>query len=76
LLLRIHLPLGSPAGEYEVRLHRKADKKEVLRAHRNVAKANGFIFSPSKRTLPNSHPVPISSPFSRLDGKKKFRLTR
>ena len=45
LRLRIHLPLGSAAGEYEVRLHRKADKKEVLRAHRNAAKANGFILA-------------------------------
>jgi len=43
LRLRIHLPLGSPAGEYEVRLHRKSDKKEVLRAYRNAAKENSYI---------------------------------
>jgi hypothetical protein len=43
LRLRIHLPLGSPASEYEVRLHRKSDKKEVLRAYRNAAKENSYI---------------------------------
>ena len=37
LRLRIHLPLGSVAGEYEVRLHQKVDKKEVMKAYRNAA---------------------------------------
>jgi hypothetical protein len=45
LRLRIHLPLGSVAGDYEVRLHRKADKKEVLRAHRSAAKENRFTLA-------------------------------
>ena len=45
LRLRIHLPLGSVAGDYEVRLHRKADKKEVLRAYRSAAKDNEFILA-------------------------------
>jgi hypothetical protein len=45
LRLRIHLPLGTVAGDYEVRLHRKADKKEVLRAHRSAAKENRFTLA-------------------------------
>jgi len=45
LRVRIHLPLGSATGEYEVRLHRKADKKEVLRAYRSAAKENHFILT-------------------------------
>ena len=45
LRLRIHLPLGSVPGDYEVRLHRKADKKEVLRAHRSAAKENRFTLA-------------------------------
>ena len=45
LRLRIHLPLGSATGEYEVRLHHKADKKEVLRAYRSAAKENRFTLT-------------------------------
>ncbi len=45
LRLRIHLPLGSATGEYEVRLHHKADKKEVLRAYRSAAKENRFTLA-------------------------------
>src|SRR5262245_35762582 len=43
--LRIHLPLGSDPGEYEVRLHRKADKKEVLKTYGKAAKGNGYILA-------------------------------
>jgi hypothetical protein len=43
LRLRIHLPLGSEAGEYEVRLHRKSDKQEVMKAYRNATKENNYL---------------------------------
>jgi hypothetical protein len=43
LRLRIHLPLGSEAGEYEVRLHRKSDKQEVMKAFRNATKENRYL---------------------------------
>jgi hypothetical protein len=45
LRLRIHLPLGSAAGEYEVRLHHKADKKQVVRTYRSAAKENRFTLT-------------------------------
>jgi hypothetical protein len=43
LRLTIHLPLGSEAGEYEVRLHRKSDKQEVMKVHRNATKENNYL---------------------------------
>jgi hypothetical protein len=43
LRLRIHLPLGSEAGKYEVRLHRKSDKTEVMKVYRNATKENNYI---------------------------------
>ena len=45
LRLRIHLPLGSATGEYEVRLHHKAEKKEVLRTYSSAAKENNFTLA-------------------------------
>jgi len=42
LQLKIHLPLGSEPGRYEIRLHRQSDKKEKARWEANANKDNGY----------------------------------
>lgn len=45
LLLRIHLPLGSEEGTYEVRLHRASDKKQVVKFERPANKLNSYTIT-------------------------------
>ncbi|MCI0718335.1 MAG: hypothetical protein L0338_05095 [Acidobacteria bacterium] len=45
LLLRIHLPLGSEEGTYEVRLHRVSDKKQIRKYESSANKHNNFTLS-------------------------------
>jgi hypothetical protein len=45
LLLRIHLPFGSDAGIYEVRVHRANDKKQMLKYERTADKGNLYTLS-------------------------------
>lgn len=43
--LRIHLPLGSEEGTYEVRLQRKSDNKVVIRRNPRASKSNDFTLT-------------------------------
>ena len=43
--LRIHLPLGSEEGSYEVRLHRDSDNKVVMRRKLRASKGNDFTLT-------------------------------
>jgi hypothetical protein len=45
MVLKIHLPVGSEEGIYEVRLHRASDKKEMARYERKGDKTNGYVLS-------------------------------
>lgn len=45
LILRIHLPVGSEEGTYEVRLHRASDKKEMLTYERSANKRNSYTLT-------------------------------
>jgi hypothetical protein len=45
LRLRIHLPLGSEDGRYEVRLHRQSDKKAVMRKERKANRENRYTLT-------------------------------
>ena len=42
LLLRIHLPVGSEEGAYEVRLHRASDKKQMVKYGRAANRQNSY----------------------------------
>jgi len=42
LLLRIHLPVGSEEGTYEVRLHRETDKREIVKYERTADRRNEY----------------------------------
>jgi hypothetical protein len=42
LLLRIHLPVGSEEGAYEVRLHRASDRKQMLKCQRAANNRNNY----------------------------------
>ena len=53
LLLRIHLPLGSEEGTYEIRLHRASDKRQMVKYERTANKLN-------------SHTITIEEDFSKL----------
>ena len=43
--LRIHLPLGSEEGGYEVRLHRNSDNKVVMRRNLRASKGNDYTLT-------------------------------
>jgi len=45
LLLRIHLPLGSEEGTYEVRLHRASDKKQMVKYGRAANRQNSYTIT-------------------------------
>lgn len=45
LLLRIHLPLGSEEGTYEIRLHRAGDKKQTVKYERTANKRNSYTIT-------------------------------
>lgn len=45
LLLRIHLPLGSEEGTYEIRLHRARDKKQMIKYERTANKRNSYTIT-------------------------------
>jgi hypothetical protein len=45
LLLRIHLPVGSEEGAYEVRLHRASDKKQMAKFERTANKRNSYTIT-------------------------------
>jgi hypothetical protein len=43
--LRIHLPLGSEEGTYEVRVHRASDKKQMVKYERTANKRNSYTIT-------------------------------
>jgi hypothetical protein len=45
LELRIHLPVGSKDGKYEMRLHRNSNKREVLKWEAEANRANSYTLS-------------------------------
>lgn len=45
LILRIHLPVGSEEGTYEVRLHRERDKKQMAKYERTANKRNSYTLT-------------------------------
>jgi hypothetical protein len=45
LKLRIHLPLGSEEGTYEIRLHRASDKMQMVKYERTAKKRNSYTIT-------------------------------